>query len=106
MMAAAGVTFSEEEVEEAAKLLASNKFALHAAARAGDLVQVRLLIAAAGNVNAQSWNDNTPLHDATENGREAVVRELLEAGADTEAQNELLFTPLHMAASLGLNPKP
>ena len=104
MMAATGDTVSAEQVEEGFKLLASDKFALHAAARSGDLHKVRQLIAANANVNAPSWNDGTPLHDATENGRAAVVRELLEAGADTEAQNELMFTPLHMAASLGPRP--
>jgi len=76
-------------------------WALHSAARSGDLDLVVSMLAAGADVNAQSWNDNTPMHDATEAGRGAVVRALLEARASTEVPNELGFTPLHMAASLG-----
>ena len=65
--------------------------ALHAAARAGDLAEVRRLIEAARvPVDAGDRYDATALMMAAERGHLEVVRYLLEAGADVN-QREVFF---------------
>ncbi len=72
-------------------LPATEALALHAAAREGDLDEVRRLIEDAGTpVDAGDRYDATPLMKAAENGHVEVVEYLIEAGADVD-HRELFF---------------
>jgi ankyrin repeat protein len=61
-----------------------------------------MLMDAGAVVEAQVFDQTTPLHFATQNGHAEVCRVLImEAGAAIEAQDALQFTPLHGAAEKG-----
>ncbi|MFC1765705.1 ankyrin repeat domain-containing protein, partial [Planctomycetota bacterium] len=68
---------------------------LHEVARDGNLEQVKSLVTAGGDVNAQSdrWG-GTPLHLAVSSGRRQVIEFLIANGADVNAQNRYGRTPL------------
>ncbi len=72
------------------------------AAKSGDLVQVKRLLAADGTlVDARDTDGSTPLHCAAWKGHQKIVAFLLKAGADPNAQNangHWGTTPLHAAA--------
>ncbi|XEV04385.1 hypothetical protein FSHL1_009672 [Fusarium sambucinum] len=55
---------------------------LHAAAAAGDLATVKLLIKHKVNVNHVKFNFHSPLGSAAEFGHAQIIKELLQAGAD------------------------
>lgn len=60
---------------------------LHAAAQAGDAMQVRQLLAAGADPNeAVAPSGHVPLHFAMARGRRGVIAALLEAGADPNRQ--------------------
>ena len=69
---------------EARTWLAENNPKLMAAAEAGEVAQVRKLIAQGANVNTQNDAGWTPLHMAARFCHEAVVTALLVAGANKE----------------------
>lgn len=75
---------------------------LQDAAGAGNLKQVRALIAEGANVNAASRGDgHTALMLALLEGHEKVWRHLLDAGARVDVKNEMGETALHLAAGHG-----
>ena len=64
--------------------------ALHAAAKAGRLEAVQMLIAHGADPNAREAGDNTcPLHWAAAHGHTDVVRALLDAGADVHGTGDV-----------------
>ncbi len=71
---------------------------LHVAARDGDLEQVRALIDAGSDLNAQGDNGETALNTAILEGHVSVAGLLIDRGADLGARNRGGFTPLHAAA--------
>jgi uncharacterized protein len=76
--------------------------ALHAAAWAGDLEQVRALLASGVDPNVTDSIDETPLFGAAAWGRADVVACLLAAGARHDLHEATAgLTPLHWAASHG-----
>jgi cytohesin len=72
------------------------------ATSAGNVEQVRQLIAKGADVNAiRVINGSTPLHLAASNGHKDVAKLLIAKGADVNAKGgdrSLSFTPLHKAA--------
>ena len=70
------------------------------AAKAGDAVQVALLLKAGADPNARSPYD-APLHVAARFGRVKLVNALIEAGADIELAGYGGVRPLHAAALAG-----
>jgi ankyrin repeat protein len=74
---------------------------LHQAAAAGDIEQVRKLLAQGADVNEKDKDGSTPLHEATGNGWIDVVQLLLEKGANVEAADASGRTPLHRASRWG-----
>ncbi len=71
---------------------------LHVAARDGDLEQVRALIDAGADLNAQGDNGETALNTAILEGHVSVAGLLIDRGAHLGARNKGGFTPLHAAA--------
>ena len=53
------------------------------------------------DVNAQCYDDRTPLHVASDRGHLGAVRVLLDHGAHTNSQNFLKWMPLHFASARG-----
>lgn len=73
-----------------------------AAARGGDVAQVRrLLDADVTLLNARDAEARTPLHHAASGGSAAVVGLLLEEGAEVSARDKWGVTPLERAALSG-----
>jgi ankyrin repeat protein len=73
-------------------------YPLHAAAQAGDMEEVRRLLATGQDLNARDAEGNTPLHLAAFNGQLDAVIALLAAGADANAQDAQGWTPIFKAA--------
>jgi ankyrin repeat protein len=73
---------------------------IHEAVKAKDIATLKALLAAdsAGNVNAKTKGDSTPLHWASTWNVPEAARLLIQAGADIEARTEMGATPLHWAA--------
>lgn len=71
---------------------------LHHATIRGDVAEVRRLLAAGVNVNAQDRNGWSALHQAAQEGHVEVVQLLLDKGADVGAKTSENYTPLHWAA--------
>ncbi len=71
---------------------------LHEATRDGDREQVRALIDAGADLDAQGDNGETPLITAIIGGHVLVASLLIDRGADIQARNKGGFTPLHAAA--------
>jgi len=73
-----------------------------AAARSGDLAEVKELIEADPTlVNARDKNERTPLHYACREAYSEMVLYLLDKGADVNARDVNGVTPLHWAAMVG-----
>ena len=72
---------------------------MHAAAAAGQVGAVKMLLDMGFDINTQNAQKSTPLHLACFNGQDVVVHELLEHGADTNIPNENGSTSLHHAAA-------
>ena len=62
------------------------------AVKSGDIAEVKRLIEAGANINAQTYNGLTALMCASEWGYTKVVKLLLEAGADVEGAEEIAPT--------------
>ncbi|GAX86287.1 hypothetical protein CEUSTIGMA_g13699.t1 [Chlamydomonas eustigma] len=75
--------------------------ALLAAAKAGNLIEVKDLLDKGADKEAKDKNGSTALHGAAENGHKDVVALLIEKGADKEAKNDSGLTALHWAALNG-----
>lgn len=76
---------------------------LHAAAQAGNLSQLRQLLASGADPNEIASDDGTgggtPLHYAMAHGRQAVIASLLQAGSSPNSRAVPADdTPLHLAA--------
>jgi ankyrin repeat protein len=71
---------------------------LHEATRNGNREQVRSLIDAGADLDAQGDNGETPLITAIIEGHVLVASLLIDRGADIQARNKGGFTPLHAAA--------
>jgi len=79
--------------------------AIHDAVRAGNLSDVRSLVARdPGVVNERDARGQTPLHVASEVGDQAIAAFLLTSGAGVDAVDELGRTPVHLAAAAGHGP--
>ncbi|CAN7994082.1 unnamed protein product [Ixodes hexagonus] len=75
--------------------------ALHAAAAAGHLAIVHLLVQAGAQVDCQDAQLYTPLMRAVDARRASVVHYLLKVGANPQAKGEDGMTCLHLAARCG-----
>jgi ankyrin repeat protein len=73
---------------------------LHAAAGAGCVDVVDLLIKAGADVNAKDDFGWTPLHYAAARGNVEIIRRLVAAGADIDAEKFDGKTPLHVALDM------
>ena len=74
--------------------------ALHAAAKKGDVDQLKRQVQFGFDVNQRFTEDNTPLHWAAWSGSKGCCDVLLLFKADVNATNEHGYTPLHWAAML------
>ncbi|MFC1604708.1 ankyrin repeat domain-containing protein [Planctomycetota bacterium] len=78
---------------------------LHKAAAAGDIAEVKRLIATGANINSLSSDSGssarTPLHEAAIAGHKDVAEILLSHGAQPYALDNLRYTPLHCSAEHG-----
>ncbi len=86
---------------EPPKVETNSPWTLHQAAAAGDVEQVKKLLAQGADVNEKEEDGSTPLHKATGNGWKDVARLLLEKGANVEATDASRQTPLHRASGWG-----
>ncbi len=78
------------------RLLYAELTPLHQAAYEGNIFQVRHLLEAGADVDAQDSWSWTALHDAAIEGHAEIVKLLLAAKADPNKQdNEDYYTPLH-----------
>lgn len=82
-------------------LLAAQSGDLIAAARAGDLEQVKKLVEGGANVNARDKDGATPLLWSVVTSKREVAAYLIAHGADVKA-GAAGITPLHIAAALGM----
>lgn len=80
---------------------ADSRTVLHAAAQAGRVEVVQLLIKKGANVNARTSKGCTPLHLAAGYGHAPAAAALLECGASLDATDDQGWTPLHHAARGG-----
>ncbi len=88
-----------EREKHGERTVAFENYALHVAARDGDVSGIRQAIDKGAQVNARDVNDNTPLHRAAEYNQEQAVKVLAEDyKADTNAINNRQETPTHLAA--------
>ena len=88
-----------EREKHGERTVAFENYALHVAARDGDVSGIRQAIDKGAQVNARDVNDNTPLHRAAEYNQEQAVKVLAEDyRADTNAVNNRQETPTHLAA--------
>ncbi len=77
---------------------------LVSAAKAGDVVTVRSLLAKPGiDVNATEQDGTSALHWAVQNGQADLVRALIRAHADVNRRNRYGVAPLWLAATNGDN---
>lgn len=74
---------------------------LHDAVKAGDLDEVKHLIASGADVNAPDKFHNLPLYWAATRGHVAIAEELIAHGANINAKDRSGATALHVAASTG-----
>jgi ankyrin repeat protein len=74
---------------------------LHVAVAAGDIAQVRRLIAGGANVNANNDYGATPMSEAALIADAAILKALLDAGADVESANADGQTALMVVARSG-----
>jgi hypothetical protein len=72
---------------------AAGNQALHAAAAAGSVKLVRILLNAGAKLDAPGTGGNTPLHYCAHRGHAEVVKLLLDAGADPRVANARGNTP-------------
>lgn len=72
---------------------------MHAAAAAGQISAVKVLLNLGVDINAQNSRKDTALHRACCNGQDVVVNELLEENAEVDICNDQGMTPLHYAAA-------
>ncbi len=79
-----------------------SNLALHQAARIGDLLSVKKLIAMGADVNEKDLFKSTPLHMAAMYGHKAVAEYLIQHGANIDAKtykmDNVALTPLDLAA--------
>ena len=74
-----------------------HRYPLHAAAYAGDVSLLRVLVKRGGNVALRDARGCTPLHKAAGNGQLAAVRFLLHKKADHRAKSHAGETPRDIA---------
>jgi ankyrin repeat protein len=74
---------------------------LHFAAQAGDVSEVKRLVAAGADVNVQDENGNTPLKYASAEPHPEVLRTLIALGASPHLSDRRGFTPIHCVAGHG-----
>lgn len=85
----------------------AKSLALHHAARTGDLVTAKKLVALGNNVNEKDLFGSTPLHMAAMYGHKPVVEFLIQKGAELNAKtykmDDFALTPLDLAAQYSPN---
>ena len=74
---------------------------LHFAAQAGDVSEVKRLVAAGADVNIQDENGNTPLKYASAEPHPEVLSTLISLGATPHLADRRGFTPIHCVAGHG-----
>ena len=74
---------------------------LHWAAKCGNLVMAKMLIANGSGINISDNYQRTPLYQAVEEGHEAAAQALVEAGAEVGVKLKTGDTALHRASQLG-----
>ena len=75
---------------------------LHAAATAGDVPEIRRLLALGADVDARGDGGRTPVMAATAARQTEAVRALLDAGADVDIRDDRLDNPFLYAGAEGL----
>ena len=78
-------------------VLANGSTVLHSAAKSGDVVAIKALLALCGNASAKDNHDATPLHFAAAYGTPDTMSLFLKAGADLNAQDGDGDPPLEWA---------
>src|SRR5690242_12176255 len=78
-----------------------SRYAIHAAAEAGDKEGVQAALDSGISVNAAGRSDATPLHHAAWGNKPDMVRFLASKGAKLDAVDSSDRTPLHYAAQNG-----
>jgi uncharacterized protein len=76
---------------------------LHAAAKKGDVVTIRLLLGQGRSVDSSDTTGATPLLIATHNNRVEAARLLIDAGADVNAKDRIHDSPYLYAGARGHN---
>lgn len=79
----------------------SNPFAMHIAARQGDVTEIKRLISKGMNVNAEDHLSSRPLHVASLFGHVEAVKLLIKMGADVNDTSYRGETALHIALYRG-----
>ena len=74
---------------------------LHNAARDGDVIQVKTLVAEGEDINKRNRSLGWPLHQAALNGSVEIAEILVAAGADVNVNHKIFGSPLHAAAQKG-----
>lgn len=74
---------------------------LHQAAKKGDIVTMKKLLALCHNPNEADYQYRTPLHYAAMEGKVEAISLLLKAGAFVDVQDFNEYYPLHLAVSEG-----
>ena len=99
MLSGAGVVLARRRRQRQAAQSAGQM--LLQATEAGDIMQMRALLAKGAEVNARNAYGWTPLHVAAAGGDPAVIALLLQHGADVHAQSHIGTTPLDNAMTRG-----
>src|SRR5688572_27648808 len=79
----------------AAETSRSNDTPLHAAAEAGDVAKIKVLLKQNVDVNAANRYGDTPLFLAAQNNHAEAIKLLLQAGANPQAKKRTKRTALH-----------
>lgn len=75
-------------------------YLINTAATRGDIEEIKILLDAGADINANGENNFSPLHNAVEQGHYEAVKFLIEKGADTLIKNSDGNSPADLALIL------